>query len=264
MRNWCRKFQADPTLSCLDKQRPGGPRFARCQQKIQQISRLIHDDAWRSIRELAAHTGISIGSVHRIITQDLKLRKIASRFIPKILTDNQKQRHVDATQRNLQRLEDEPLLLRRVVTGDESWVHCYQPNLKQQDMAWVSRQDPRPVKALRARSVKKVMLTTFMDDSACLHHEFTRKSVNRYTYTHILGRLREKVHRKCPGMWAPAAGRQRAMLLLHDNAPAHTALHTRAHLHASGVSLLEHPPYSPNMSPCDYFLFPRLKRELRG
>jgi histone-lysine N-methyltransferase SETMAR len=33
---------------------------------------------------------------------------------------------------------------------------------------------------------------------------------------------------------------------------------------ARGIKLIEHPPYSPNLAPADYFLFPRIKRELAG
>ncbi len=54
------------------------------------------------------------------------------------------------------------------------------------------------------------------------------------------------------------------MILLHDNAGPHRVLHTCAHLRATGVTMLEHPPYSLDILPCDYFLFPPLKKELCG
>ena len=54
------------------------------------------------------------------------------------------------------------------------------------------------------------------------------------------------------------------MLLHHDNAPAHKALHTRARLNETGIKLVEQPPYSPDLAPADYFLFPWLKHVLRG
>ncbi len=51
--------------------------------------------------------------------------------------------------------------------------------------------------------------------------------------------------------------------LHHDNAPAHTAVSTIDFLHDSGVQLVTHPPYSPDLAPC-FFLFPKKKKELRG
>ena len=31
-----------------------------------------------------------------------------------------------------------------------------------------------------------------------------------------------------------------------------------------GMKVVQHPPYSPNLAPCDFFLFPRMKNSLRG
>ena len=47
-------------------------------------------------------------------------------------------------------------------------------------------------------------------------------------------------------------------------APAHTALATKAFLDENGLKTLPHPPYSPDLSPCDFWLFPILKEKLRG
>lgn len=264
VRNWCRKFKADPTLSCLDQPRSGCPRFMRSQRHIQQVDRVIHRDNCRSVREISSITGISVGSIHRIIQKDLHLRKIAARFFPKLLSDEQRAKRLEVCQTNLERLRNEPTLLRNVVTGDESWVYCFQPNTKHKAQAWVSAAQERPVQALRSRSVKKVMLCAFFDDLSCVHFEFHHRTINRYRYTSILARLCEKLRRKRPGLWAPGCGWRRCVLLHHDNAPAHKAYHTRAHLKETGISLLEQPPYSPDLAPCDYFLFPRIKRELRG
>ncbi len=178
------------------------------------------------MREIALLCKVSVGTAHRILTKEFKVHKIASRFIPRILTDNQKQRRLQAAQNNLQRLAAEPLLLHNIITGDESWVHVYEPNVKQRDMVWIGPQEQRPLKALRRCSTKKVMLTAFFDDTACIHHEYTQKSINRYMYTRILGRLHEKLRKKRPGMWRQGFGREHAIILLHNNATPHRALHT--------------------------------------
>ncbi len=52
--------------------------------------------------------------------------------------------------------------------------------------------------------------------------------------------------------------------LLHDNAPSHNALFIRQFLAKKNVTVLHHPPYSPDLAPADYFLFPRLKIHLKG
>ena len=49
-----------------------------------------------------------------------------------------------------------------------------------------------------------------------------------------------------------------------DNAPVHTAVTVREFLEKKSLELLEHPPYSPDLAPADYFLFPKLKGKLAG
>ena len=54
--------------------------------------------------------------------------------------------------------------------------------------------------------------------------------------------------------------------ILHwDIAPVHTA-HIVTNFLASkeGVEVLRHPPYSPDLAPCDFFLFPKMKNKLAG
>jgi len=54
------------------------------------------------------------------------------------------------------------------------------------------------------------------------------------------------------------------VLLLHDNAPAHTAGIATSVAAECGYELLPHPPYLPDLAPSDFCLFPLLKKHLRG
>ena len=53
-------------------------------------------------------------------------------------------------------------------------------------------------------------------------------------------------------------------LLLHNNAPAHRSHVGQAVILESGFEEMHHPPYSPDLAPSDYNLFPNLKQHLRG
>ena len=53
-------------------------------------------------------------------------------------------------------------------------------------------------------------------------------------------------------------------MLHHDNAPAHNALSIRQFLAEKNVAVLDQPPYSPDLAPCDFFLFPKLKEVIKG
>jgi len=52
--------------------------------------------------------------------------------------------------------------------------------------------------------------------------------------------------------------------LHRDNAPAHTALSVTRYLASPGWTIVPHPPYSPDLAPCDFFLFPTMKKTLKG
>ena len=52
--------------------------------------------------------------------------------------------------------------------------------------------------------------------------------------------------------------------LLHDNASSHKCEVVKSFLACEKVEVLNHPPYSPDLSLCDFFLFPRLKKMLSG
>ena len=56
----------------------------------------------------------------------------------------------------------------------------------------------------------------------------------------------------------------RGIKLLHDNAPAHKSTTLQEYLKEPELHVLDHPPYSPDLSPCDFWLFPRLKEMLAG
>jgi transposase len=53
-------------------------------------------------------------------------------------------------------------------------------------------------------------------------------------------------------------------MLHHDNAPCHTAISVNEFLAKKGISVVPQPPYSPDLSPCDFFLFLKLKFHLKG
>jgi histone-lysine N-methyltransferase SETMAR len=61
----------------------------------------------------------------------------------------------------------------------------------------------------------------------------------------------------------PKSGVKR-ILLHHDNARPHKALLTSEYLDQMGIEVMPHPPYSPDIAPCDFWLFKKLKKHLRG
>ena len=50
---------------------------------------------------------------------------------------------------------------------------------------------------------------------------------------------------------------------IHDNAPVHRAIHVRQFLAQKMVAVPDHPPYSLDLAPTDFFLFPYLKAVIK-
>ena len=85
------------------------------------------------------------------------------------------------------------------------------------------------------------------------------QTVNQVYYKNVLTTLRERVRRRRPDMWKNAS-----WILHHDNTPARNVLSVKRYLAKNNIPVMEHPPYSPDLAPCDFFLFPKIKSALKG
>ena len=79
---------------------------------------------------------------------------------------------------------------------------------------------------------------------------------NDWYYCGVLERLRKRVHH----VWPEIAD----TWMLHHNTPCHTAISVNEFLTKKGIPVFPHSPYSLDLSPCDFFLFPKFKFHLRG
>ncbi len=212
------------------------------------------------MRQIAAEVEISTGSIHKLLHNDMDLSKKAPKFVLRILTEEQKKTRVRMCKENLKSCED-PLFLWSIITGDESWFSILELEQKQQSLQWVGRNDPRPKKALRSRQAKKTMMEVFFDNQGIVHLEFLppKMTVNAKVYCGILSRLREAIRRKRLVIWKDNSYR-----LLHDNAPGHKANATVTRMIETDMHVVNHPPYSPDLAPADFWFFPLLKSKIRG
>jgi hypothetical protein len=105
------------------------------------------------------------------------------------------------------------------------------------------------------------MLELFFNPSGIVHTEFIPEGVtaNKHRYKEPLCYLLSSVHCKCPELWC-----RKNWLLLHDNSPAHRPVLVQEVLAKQQVTILPHPPYSHDLTLCNFFFFPCLKEKLRG
>ena len=258
--DWHSRFKNGRT-SLDDDERSGRPSTSTSPEMIHEVERIVLEDRRTTIGEVADRLEISFGSVQSILTSNLGMHRVAAKFVPRLLTSDQKQFRIDICQDLQQQCCADATFLSRLITGDETWVYGYDPETKQQSSQWKRPSSPRPRKARQVRSATKSMMIVFFDIRGIIHREFLPRgqAVNAEFYCSVLRRLREDIRRKRPSLW-----RDGNWVLHHDNAPAHNALRTREFLTQTGTIVAPHPPYSPDLAPCDFFLFLKLKMSLKG
>ncbi len=260
VQRWCSRIQKEGGDNLKDKFR--APKRSTRLEKLDDIRNWISADRRTSVHELAAVVKLSKSATHRAVREDLKLVKKPAKWILHLLTDTQKLKRLDACRQSLAMFRRRKNPVHTVVAQDESWIWCYEPESKQSSCQWLSPKEPRPTKCQQECSIRKCILVVFFDKDGIIHHEFipNGRGIGKVLYQEILVRFREALWRKRPHLWHDPDG----WALLQDGAPAHTANTTLHFLNYHSIQLLPHPPYSPDLNPCDYWIFNRIKLPLRG
>ena len=89
-----------------------------------------------TIVELEQEVGIFHGSIHVILSDDLKMRRVSAKFVPKQLTTDQMECPMMVAEDLFEKSTQDPTFLTKIVTGDESWVFAYDPEMKLQSSEW--------------------------------------------------------------------------------------------------------------------------------
>jgi len=205
--------------------------------------------------------GISTGSVKTILREHLLMRKVCARWVPRMLYQKMKDCRCELSSENLKLIQlDWNLFVKHIVTGDETWKHHYDPESKQQSMQWKHASSPSPRKFKVQASAGKIMCTIFWDAEGILLIDFIRQKVTitGVYYADLLHKLHLAIKEKRRGKLTQVP------LLLHENEPAYRSHFGPAAILESGFEEMHHPPYSPDLAPSDYHMFPNLKQHLRG
>lgn len=157
--------------------------------------------------------------------------------------------------------ENGPKRLTDIVTGDETWLHFYETPSKQDNMVWLSDGEPRPEVCKPSFRSRKRMCTVFFNYREVLVVNFLPEGATitgAYYATVVLPKLAAALLEQ-----RPKVGCSRT-LLHHDNASPHKSAAVLNYLQENKIQLVPHPPYSPDLAPLDFWLFPQLKEKLSG
>jgi len=129
-------------------------------------------------------------------------------------------------------------------------------------MEWRHSQSPKkPRKFKQTASARKLMATVFWDRQGVLLVDFMPRNttINAEAYCATLRRLRKAIQNRRRGKLS------RGIVLIHDNARPHTARLTQTLLRDEfHWDTFDHPPYSPDLAPSDFYLFLKMKGHLAG
>ena len=254
---WVKALNAGK-FSVEDDTRPGRPKTSVTNANIAAVKIVV----FLSVKDIASCTGISKGSVQTILKKRLDLRKVCARWVPHLLTEEQKTQRLKCARELLKTYKGcNSRVISNLLTGGETWVHMFQPQRRADNKQWKRKDQKRPCIAKRTISSKKVLYAIFFNSSGPVvqvpcpsGHTVT----GRLYKNSVLKKVKEFYNTKRPSKgWS-------GVHLLHDNASSHKCEVVKSFLASEKVKVLNHPSYSPDLSPCDFFLFPRLKIMLSG
>jgi len=146
------------------------------------------------------------------------------------------------------------------VTVDETWLYHYDRRQSNNQWSGGIAAHPAPKNSECKNPLEKFspQFSGIKMASSSLIYLPKGQTINAEYYSSLLVQLKDILKEKCCGKVI------KGVLFLHDNAPANRALTTQKKLAYLGFQCLEHPPYSPDLAPSDYHLFPGLKIRLKG
>ena len=144
---------------------------------VEKVFAVIRQNHRLTIHEVAEEVGICKSSCHQILTDKLKMCCFAAKFVPRLLTDVQKENRVTVSQELFDRSNANEKFLKNVISGDETWVYSYDVETKVQSSQWMGKLSPRPKKARQSRSNVRCFLIGRISFIMSLFH-VVRQSIN--------------------------------------------------------------------------------------
>ena len=110
-----------------DDKHSGQPSTCTTPEMIAKVREVTLEDRRQTIHDVCNRVGLSYGSCQRILVDELNMRRIAAKFVPHLLNNDQRDHRVQVCNELQEAVRHDPNFLSRVITGDESWVYGYDP-----------------------------------------------------------------------------------------------------------------------------------------
>jgi histone-lysine N-methyltransferase SETMAR len=251
---WYRQFRRTTSSPSLNKtKRRGRPSLNRLPQDIQRV---LKADPDASAKQIAPQVKAHRTTVSRVIKQTLHLKKLPPRRIPHELKDWQRKQRLKNVRQLREELDELNDNWEHVITLDETIVFLRNPTRAR----YIRPGKRRPIEVRQGPHDPKVMITVAFSSTKiwAVYVLQAGKTMNAVLFRDtVLTPLVKLMREEVPKGDLPYR-------LHFDNAPPHRARIIAQFLEEHGVHRIPHPANSPDLAPCDYFLFSRLKHWLPG
>ena len=152
----------------------------------EQVKKLLKDDRRITCEEMAQEIEISVGSIHFILRNHLKMR---ARWLPHHLMPEQAECCLTiATQLLYSYDSGGQDFLERIIAVDETWIRSYELEMKRQSTEWNTPSSPRPAKYRRTQSKLKMLMIFMYDRHGILtgHRMESGRTINGKYYEEYL------------------------------------------------------------------------------
>jgi len=187
------------------------------------------------------------------------MRKVTSRWVAHQLDDEQKQQRLAICHQNLAKFRNGTWRLCDIITGDETWIYHRQICRKSSNATWVSENEPARTIVRRNRFEPRTLFCLFFKSTGpvLIHSVQKGKTIDHNYYIEnclkpVINEIRKQEN----------SISTKGFKLLHDNGRPHTHPDVINYLTDEGIEIMPHPPYSPDLSPCDFWLNAYIKANL--
>jgi len=174
--------------SLEDDPREGRPKSATTPEIIEQVHDMVLDDRPMKVSEIAETIGISKECVRYILHEELDMKKLCARWVPRLLTEDQKRTRMKISEHCLKRFnKNKTDVVRQLINMDETWIHHYTPECKQQSKQWTAASCSVPKKTKSVPSAGKVMASVFWNAEGILFIDYLQKgkTINGQYYSNF-------------------------------------------------------------------------------
>ncbi|CAB3248177.1 unnamed protein product [Arctia plantaginis] len=251
VKKWVRFFKKRKEIEEKNKKKADQSQ-AQFQKKIDKIFSMVLDDKRLQCREIAADMGMSEDNISDILENILQMKKYCSRWVPQYLSREQKLIRVRFAKKSLVHFENGSKdFMEKFITSDQTWIHFNVP-LDEPEESDDSKQSSDVLPAA------KMLLSVFWDAKGIILIDYHDQALTGEIYANSLNNLSKALKEKRPDLV------NKKIILQQTNIELQNVPVAIAKLFELGFELFDHPPYSPDLSPSDYYLFPKLKANLNG